>query len=196
MRFLLLFLLSSSALALKPHTVIYTVFHTSTGVEVATEQRILNKENETYHYSATARPSGLGALFASGYKIDAKSSFIINKSVLESVHFQYLERDDDKVKKDYDIHPEDPQIDELGLFLAFTNALERNPNQTDFYFTVHNGEKAEKNHYQQASSDNKNLIKIADSKHMEAYFAKDKHYLPVLVKLKNIIYKLKSVQFQ
>ncbi|WP_138145561.1 hypothetical protein [Bathymodiolus heckerae thiotrophic gill symbiont] len=192
----MLLLLSSSALALKPHTAIYTILHTGTGVEVATERRVLSKEDGVYHYNATARPSGLGALFASGYKIDAKSSFIINKAALVSVHFQYLERNDDKVKKDYDIYPKDQQIDQLGLFLAFTNALERNPNQTDFYFTVHDGKKAEKNHYQQVSNKDKNLIKIIDSKYMEAYFAKDKYYLPVLVKLKNIIYELTSVQFQ
>ncbi len=186
----LLLLLSSSVMALKPHTVTYTL--SISDFEIANETRTLSKKDDVYHYAAHAKTSGFARLIKD-YQIDAESSFVINKFGVQPTHYKLLERDGKKVKKDIDIQLSNQQIDPLSLPLALTQALERNPAQTDFYFSVNNGKKVKQHHYQQVKYEDKNLIKIIrPGKQFEAYFAKDKNYLAVLIKRKKLTYRLKS----
>ncbi|SMM98861.1 hypothetical protein SPONN_59 [uncultured Candidatus Thioglobus sp.] len=190
---LFLLLLSTSAFALKPHTATYTL--SVSDFEIALENRTLSKKEGVYYYNASAKTTGLASLIKD-YEITAQSIFTINEFGLRSNKYQHFERDGDVIKKDINITPKNLQIDPLSLFLAFTNALEKNPNQTDFYFTVNDGEEAEEKHYQQVKSEDKNLIKIVNlKKKLTAYFAIDKHYLPVLIYRKKFSYRLNSVQF-
>ena len=190
---LFLLLLSSSVLALKPHTATYTL--SMLDFEIATEQRILSKKNNNYHYLAHAKTTGLASIIKD-YEIKAESSFTISQFGIYSSHYKYFERDGKKIKKDIDIKLKNQQIDPLSLFLALADALAKNPKQTDFYFTVNNGKQTEQQHYQQVANDNPNLIKIINpAKQIEAYFAKHKNYLPISVNKKKFSYKLDSVSF-
>ncbi|MBE8189962.1 MAG: DUF3108 domain-containing protein [Candidatus Thioglobus sp.] len=189
--FLLLFL-STLTQALEPHTATYSL--SVAGFKIADERRVLSQKNNIYYYSAHAKTSGPMSLFKD-YEIDAKSSFIIDEFGLKSKHYQYFERDGKTIKKDINIRPENQQIDPLSLFLALSQALEKNPAQTDFYFLVNDGEEIKRHHYQQAKSEDKNLIKIIrPGKQLEAYFAKDKNYFPVLIKSKKITLQLQQNQ--
>lgn len=189
----LLLILSSSVLALKPHTAIYAL--SMSGFKIAEEQRILNKKNGVYHYLASAKTTDLVSLIKD-YEIKAKSAFIINQFGIRSTHYQYFERDGKIIKKNIDIQPKNQEIDPLNLFLALTDALTKNPTQSDFYFFVNDGKEVERHHYQQVTSHDANLIKIVNTeKHLEAYFAKDKNYLLILMNNKKFSYKLKQVSW-
>ncbi|SMN10798.1 hypothetical protein SPBRAN_973 [uncultured Candidatus Thioglobus sp.] len=190
---LFLLLLSTAAFALKPHTATYTL--SVSDFKIATEYRTLTQKNNSYLYRASAKTTGLASLIKD-YEIKAQSTFSINEFGLHSSKYQYFERDGDVVKKDINITLNSPQVDSLSLFLAFTYALEKNPNQTDFYFKVNDGKEVKEKHYQQVKSDDKNLIKIVrPGKQLEAYFAKNKHYLPVLINKKKFSYTLTNVVF-
>ncbi len=193
MKLIFLLLLSTSVLALKPHTATYTL--SISGFEIADEQRALVNQQGLYHYTTHAQTSGLTRL-VKDYQINAQSWFVQDEIGIRSKRYKYFERDGETIKKDINIMPKGRQIDPLGLFLALTQALEQNPEQTDFYFLVNNGKKIEKHHYQQVPNEDNNLIKIINSdKHIEAYFAKDKNYLPVSTNKKQFSYQLKAVIF-
>ncbi len=193
MRILFLLLLSSVAFALKPHTATYSL--SIMGLEIAEEQRQLTQENGVYRYLENAQTTGLAKLIKD-YQINAQSNFVIDESGIYSQHYKLFERDGELIKKDIDIQPQKPQIDPLSLFLSLSHGLAQNPKQSDFYFVVNDGKKVEKHHYQQVENKNSNLIKIINpEKHIEAYFAKNKHYLPVIVNKKKFSYKLNEVTF-
>lgn len=193
LRFILLLLFSSSALALTPHTATYTL--SISGFKIASEQRVLKQKNAIYDYTANAQTTGLAKLIKD-YQMRARSVFNINEFGLRSIHYQLFERDGNRVKKDIDIHPKNQQIDPLNLFLAFTHALQKNPQQKDFYFKINDGKTVENQHYQNVESDIDNRIKIINTdKNIQAYFAKDKRYLPVFIQKSEFSYRLKQVIF-
>ena len=192
MKWLLISLLSASAFALQPHSASYTL--SMLGLEIATEKRVLSKNNGIYHYQEKAQTTGL-AKTIKDYQIDAESTFTISESGIQAQHYQLFERDGDSVKKDINIQLTPPQIDPLSLFLALAHALENNPNQRDFYFSVNDGKKIEQHHYQQIPSDGSGLIKIINTeKQIEGYFDKNRHYLPVHINKKQFSYQLKTLK--
>ncbi len=195
MRFLFLLFLSlcTSVLALKPHTASYTLL--TSDFEVGKETRKLYQEKNVYYYTAHAKTVGLASLIKD-YEIQSKSMFVIDQFGLHSKHYKNFERDGSKVKKDFNVYPKNRQVDSLNRLLAISHGLERNPEQNKFYLLVHDGRVAEKQVYQQVPSGSDNLIKvISKERNLSAYFARDRHYLPVLVHRDNFTYKLDSIQF-
>lgn len=193
LKFILLFLFSGSVFALTLHTATYAL--SISGFEIANEQRVLSQKNQVYTYTENAQTIGLAKLIKD-YQVRAYSEFSIDEFGLNSKHYRLLERDGKKVKKDIDIHPQNQQIDPLSLFLALTYALEKNPTQKNFYFWVNDGKKVKKQHYQRVKNDDTNLTKVINIQDdIQAYFAKDKHYLPVLIQRLKFSYRLKQVTF-
>jgi len=190
MKFLILLLLSASVLALKPHTATYTL--SISDFEIADVQIALSKTNDIYTYTLDAQTQGLAYLIKD-YEIHSKSTFTLDQFGLQSQRYQNFECDGDRVKKDIDIHPKNHQVDPLNQTLAIANILEKNPNQTDFYFPLNNGKKISKKYYKKVLNDNNNLIRVISSDaNTEVYFARNKHYIPTLIRNKKITYQLKA----
>lgn len=195
MKSLLLFLFSSSVLALTPHTANYTLSSSLMYINLAKDQRTLSVKDGVYSYTENAKTTGIISLIKD-YEIYAKSVFVINKFGMQTKHYQNFERDGNTVKKDINIYPTTRQLDSLNRLLAITNLLEKNPNKKDFYLLVNDGKVLEQQHYEQVQSDDDNLIKvISKEKNIEAYFAKNKHYLPVLIHRDEFTYRLDSIKW-
>jgi hypothetical protein len=180
-------------LALKPHTATYTL--SASDFDLAEVKIALSKTHDVYSYTLDAQTEGLVAFFLD-YQIRSKSTFVINQLGLQTKHYQNFERDGKKIKKDINIYPKNQQVDSLNQTLAIVNALEKNPAKREFYFLMNDGKSITKKHYHQIQSDDDNLIKVVDSKgKLEVYFARDKYYLPVLIRRNKFTYRLKSIQF-
>ncbi|KAA0445267.1 MAG: DUF3108 domain-containing protein, partial [Candidatus Thioglobus sp.] len=193
MKFLILLLFATSALALKPHTAIYTL--STVGLEIAEARIALTEIKGVYTYTLDAQTADLIALIKD-YQIRSKSTFTINKSALQSQHFQNFERDGNRVKKDIDIYLTPPQVDPLNQTLAAAHILSKNPHQKSFDLLLNNGKTVENKHYQQIANQHKNLISIISSDgNTEVHFDKNKYFLPVLIRNKKFSYQLKSIQF-
>ncbi len=193
MRFLLLLILSSSVLALKPHIATYTL--SISDLEIAKELRVLYKEKNVYYYTANAKTIGLANLIKN-YEIRSKSTFVIDELGVHSQHYQNFERDGNEIKKDFDIYPIGQQVDSLNMLLVVTHELENNPEKKYFNLLVNNGRVLKKQRYQQVPSGNDNLIKIINKeKKLTAFFAKDKFYLPILVRKNKFTYTLNTIDF-
>ena len=191
--FILFLLLSTSVLALKPHTATYTL--SMLDFEIAEVNIALHKVNGVYTYTLEAETQGLAALIKD-YQIRSKSVFTINQFGIHSQHYQNFERDGDDIKKDIDIHLDNTQVDPLNQTLAISNALEKNPNKKDFYFLLNDGKKVVKKHYQQVHNNDNNLIKIVSSEgNLEVYFSRSKHYIPTLIRRKKITYRLNTLHY-
>jgi hypothetical protein len=81
-------------------------------------------------------------------------------------------------------------------FVSKSYELENNPEKKDFQLLVHDGSAPEKQHYQQLPSGDDNLIKVTSKeRNLTAFFAKDKYYLPVLVRRNKFTYKLDTIEF-
>ncbi|CAC9951374.1 hypothetical protein [uncultured Gammaproteobacteria bacterium] len=194
MKFFALFLLlSTSVLALKPHTATYTL--SMSGLKLAEVDIVLHKENDVYTYTLKAETQGIITLIKN-YQIHSKSVFTINQFGMHSQHYQNFERDGDEVKKDIDTQLSGTQVDPLNQTLAISNTLEKNPNKKDFYFLLNDGKEVVKKHYRQVHNDDKNLIKVVSSKgDSEIYFSRSKHYIPILIRRKEFTYRLNSLHY-
>lgn len=189
---LLLFLFSNQAFALKPHIATYSLL--MAGFEIAIENRELSLNNGIYRYVENANTIGFAKL-VKDYEIKASSVFTIDDLGLHPSNYQLFEKEGDKIKKNINITPKYNEIDPFTLVLSLSYALKNNPKQSDFYFLVNDGEDIEKHHYQQVTNEDTNLIKIINKdKQIEAFFAKDKDYLPVLIKKKHFSYQLLTLK--
>ncbi|NYT26721.1 MAG: DUF3108 domain-containing protein [Candidatus Thiodubiliella endoseptemdiera] len=101
MKFLILLLLSTSVLALKPHTATYTL--SVSDFEIAQVKIALRKKGDVYTYTLDAQTEGL-AFLIKDYQIRSKSTFTLNQFGLQSQRYQNFERDGNQVKKDIDIY--------------------------------------------------------------------------------------------
>jgi hypothetical protein len=187
-------LLSLPSLAIKLHTATYSL---SAGMEIGKEQRILKKQGDKYHYKSKTETVGIAKIFKN-YQVQAESIFSLSGDTLKAHSYKYLEKSGKKIKKNIDINLEKNTIDPLSIFLSIANMLKKNPKQEDFHFEVNNGKYIKHHHYKQAPSKDPELIKIIDYEKpdkLEAFFAKDKEYLPVLIITPDIKYKLKNLEF-
>lgn len=193
MRFLILLLLATSALALKPHNAIYTL--SVSGFEIAEVQIALSELKGVYTYTLNAQTQGWISLIKD-YQIRSKSVFTLNQFGLQSQHYQNFERDGNKVKKDIDIYLKPQQVDPLNQTLAASNSLQKNPNKKAFYFLLNDGKSVKNKQYQKISNQGENPINIISSDgNTEVYFDKNRHFLPTLIRNKKFTYRLKSIQF-
>ncbi len=193
MKFLILLLLSTSVLALKPHTATYTL--SVSDFEIAQVKIALRKKGDVYTYTLDAQTEGLASLIKD-YQIRSKSTFTLNQFGLQSQRYQNFERDGNQVKKDIDIYLKKMQVDPLNQTLSISNALAKNSNEKNFYLLLNNGESIAKKYYQQVQNNSSNLIHVISSDgNTEVYFARNKYYIPVLIRNKNFTYKLNSVNF-
>ncbi|NYT26722.1 MAG: hypothetical protein H0A76_01675 [Candidatus Thiodubiliella endoseptemdiera] len=88
------------------------------------------------------------------------------------------------------------QVDPLNQTLSISNALAKNSNEKNFYLLLNNGESIAKKYYQQVQNNSSNLIHVISSDgNTEVYFARNKYYIPVLIRNKDFTYKLNSVNF-
>ena len=189
----ILLLISTSVLALKPHTATYIL--SMLNLEIADVDIALYKEKGIYTYTLKAETQGFIALIKD-YQIRTKSVFTLDQFGLHSLNYQNFERDGDEIKKDINISLNSAQVDPLNQTLAMSNALEKNPNKKDFYFLLNNGKKVIKKHYQQVHNNNINLIKVVDSDgDLEVYFSRSKYYIPILISHKNFTYRLNSLHY-
>ncbi|RUA05159.1 MAG: hypothetical protein DSY43_05215 [Gammaproteobacteria bacterium] len=191
MKFLILLMLSTSVLALKPHTAIYTL--AVSDFEIADVHIVLNKENNIYTYTLDARTEGLVALIKD-YQIHSKSTFSINQFGIQSQRYQNFERDGDTTKKDIDIQLEKNQVDPLNQTLAISNALEKNPHKKDFYFLLNNGKRISKKHYSRKHNSEDTIKIISENGETEVYFSRKQHYIPTLIRNKKVTYRLKTLR--
>ncbi len=193
MKFLILLLLSTSVLALKPHTATYTL--SVSDFEIAQVKIALRKKGDVYTYTLDAQTEGL-AFLIKDYQIRSKSTFTLNQFGLQSQRYQNFERDGNQVKKDIDIYLKKKQVDPLNQTLSISNALTKNSNEKNFYLLLNNGESIAKKYYQQVQNNSSNLIHVISSDgNTEVYFARNKYYIPVLIRNKDFTYKLNSVNF-
>ncbi|WP_369178169.1 hypothetical protein [Candidatus Thiodubiliella endoseptemdiera] len=193
MKFLILLLLSTSVLALKPHTATYTL--SVSDFEIAQVKIALRKKGDVYTYTLDAQTEGL-AFLIKDYQIRSKSTFTLNQFGLQSQRYQNFERDGNQVKKDIDIYLKKMQVDPLNQTLSISNALAKNSNEKNFYLLLNNGESIAKKYYQQVQNNSSNLIHVISSDgNTEVYFARNKYYIPVLIRNKDFTYKLNSVNF-
>ncbi len=193
MKFLILLLLSTSVLALKPHTATYTL--SVSDFEIAQVKIALRKKGDVYTYTLDAQTEGLASLIKD-YQIRSKSTFTLNQFGLQSQRYQNFERDGNQVKKDIDIYLKKMQVDPLNQTLSISNALAKNSNEKNFYLLLNNGESIAKKYYQQVQNNSSNLIHVISSDgNTEVYFARNKYYIPVLIRNKDFTYKLNSVNF-
>ncbi len=193
MKFLILLLLSTSVLALKPHTATYTL--SVSDFEIAQVKIALRKKGDVYTYTLDAQTEGLASLIKD-YQIRSKSTFTLNQFGLQSQRYQNFERDGNQVKKDIDVYLKKKQVDPLNQTLSISNALAKNSNEKNFYLLLNNGESIAKKYYQQVQNNSSNLIHVISSDgNTEVYFARNKYYIPVLIRNKNFTYKLNSVNF-
>ena len=193
MKFLILLLLSTSVLALKPHTATYTL--SVSDFEIAQVKIALRKKGDVYTYTLDAQTEGLASLIKD-YQIRSKSTFTLNQFGLQSQRYQNFERDGNQVKKDIDVYLKKKQVDPLNQTLSISNALTKNSNEKNFYLLLNNGESIAKKYYQQVQNNSSNLIHVISSDgNTEVYFARNKYYIPVLIRNKNFTYKLNSVNF-
>ncbi len=193
MKFLILLLLSTSVLALKPHTATYTL--SVSDFEIAQVKIALRKKGDVYTYTLDAQTEGLASLIKD-YQIRSKSTFTLNQFGLQSQRYQNFERDGNQVKKDIDIYLKKKQVDPLNQTLSISNALAKNSNEKNFYLLLNNGESIAKKYYQQVQNNSSNLIHVISSDgNTEVYFARNKYYIPVLIRNKDFTYKLNSVNF-
>ncbi len=193
MKFLILLLLSTSVLALKPHTATYTL--SVSDFEIAQVKIALRKKGDVYTYTLDAQTKGLASLIKD-YQIRSKSTFTLNQFGLQSQRYQNFERDGNQVKKDIDIYLKKMQVDPLNQTLSISNALAKNSNEKNFYLLLNNGESIAKKYYQQVQNNSSNLIHVISSDgNTEVYFARNKYYIPVLIRNKDFTYKLNSVNF-
>ncbi|QKQ23753.1 DUF3108 domain-containing protein [Candidatus Ruthia endofausta] len=224
-------LINSVAYALKAHTANYQL--SINGFKIAEEVRTLHKLDKHYFYTANARTSGLAA-FIKDYSIAASSTFSISHQGVDAIHYQIIEQEDGELVKNYafDIYSKNHTIvpiltkiqtkiktwqskggnivDPLSLFLALSNDLEHNPNQSIFTYQVANGESIEQHQYKRV---NERLIKINNqsvkvikisrintSNNIKAYFLPKYGYLPALIERnkngKNYTYKLTNLQIE
>ncbi len=193
MKFLILLLLSTSVLALKPHTATYTL--SVSDFEIAQVKIALRKKGDVYTYTLDAQTEGL-AFLIKDYQIRSKSTFTLNQFGLQSQRYQNFERDGNQVKKDIDVYLKKKQVDPLNQTLSISNALTKNSNEKNFYLLLNNGESIAKKYYQQVQNNSSNLIHVISSDgNTEVYFARNKYYIPVLIRNKDFTYKLNSVNF-
>ncbi len=193
MKFLILLLLSTSVLALKPHTATYTL--SVSDFEIAQVKIALRKKGDVYTYTLDAQTEGLASLIKD-YQIRSKSTFTLNQFGLQSQRYQNFERDGNQVKKDIDVYLKKKQVDPLNQTLSISNALAKNSNEKNFYLLLNNGESIAKKYYQQVQNNSSNLIHVISSDgNTEVYFARNKYYIPVLIRNKDFTYKLNSVNF-
>ncbi len=193
MKFLILLLLSTSVLALKPHTATYTL--SVSDFEIAQVKIALRKKGDVYTYTLDAQTEGLASLIKD-YQIRSKSTFTLNQFGLQSQRYQNFERDGNQVKKDIDVYLKKKQVDPLNQTLSISNALTKNSNEKNFYLLLNNGESIAKKYYQQVQNNSSNLIHVISSDgNTEVYFARNKYYIPVLIRNKDFTYKLNSVNF-
>ncbi len=193
MKFLILLLLSTSVLALKPHTATYTL--SVSDFEIAQVKIALRKKGDVYTYTLDAQTEGL-AFLIKDYQIRSKSTFTLNQFGLQSQRYQNFERDGNQVKKDIDVYLKKMQVDPLNQTLSISNALAKNSNEKNFYLLLNNGESIAKKYYQQVQNNSSNLIHVISSDgNTEVYFARNKYYIPVLIRNKDFTYKLNSVNF-
>ncbi len=193
MKFLILLLLSTSVLALKPHTATYTL--SVSDFEIAQVKIALRKKGDVYTYTLDAQTEGL-AFLIKDYQIRSKSTFTLNQFGLQSQRYQNFERDGNQVKKDIDVYLKKKQVDPLNQTLSISNALAKNSNEKNFYLLLNNGESIAKKYYQQVQNNSSNLIHVISSDgNTEVYFARNKYYIPVLIRNKDFTYKLNSVNF-
>ncbi len=193
MKFLILLLLSTSVLALKPHTATYTL--SVSDFEIAQVKIALRKKGGVYTYTLDAQTEGLASLIKD-YQIRSKSTFTLNQFGLQSQRYQNFERDGNQVKKDIDVYLKKKQVDPLNQTLSISNALTKNSNEKNFYLLLNNGESIAKKYYQQVQNNSSNLIHVISSDgNTEVYFARNKYYIPVLIRNKDFTYKLNSVNF-
>ncbi len=193
MKFLILLLLSTSVLALKPHTATYTL--SVSDFEIAQVKIALRKKGDVYTYTLDAQTEGLASLIKD-YQIRSKSTFTLNQFGLQSQRYQNFERDGNQVKKDIDVYLKKMQVDPLNQTLSISNALAKNSNEKNFYLLLNNGESIAKKYYQQVQNNSSNLIHVISSDgNTEVYFARNKYYIPVLIRNKDFTYKLNSVNF-
>ncbi|ABL02046.1 hypothetical protein Rmag_0264 [Candidatus Ruthia magnifica str. Cm (Calyptogena magnifica)] len=206
-------LINSTAHALKAHTANYKL--SINGFKIAEEVRTLYKLDKHYFYTANARTSGLAA-FIKDYSIAASSIFSSNPQGVDAIHYQIIEKEDGKLVKNYDIdiHSKNHSImpiltktqskirtwhsksgnivDPLSLFLALSNDLKHNPNQSIFTYQVTNGKSIEQHQYKRTNGhflkiNNQSIkaIKVnrinANNSNIKAYFLPKYQYLPVLI---------------
>nr|BBA26277.1 conserved hypothetical protein [bacterium symbiont of Abyssogena mariana] len=225
-------LINPTMYALKAHTANYKL--SINGFKIAEEVRTLHKLDKHYFYTANARTSGLAA-FIKDYSIAASSTFSANRQGVNAIHYQIIEQEDGELVKNYaiDIHSKNhtvvsiltktqPKIktwhskdgnivDPLSLFLALSNDLEHNPNQSIFTYQVANGKSIEQHQYKRT---NGHLLKIndqsvkaikvsrinANNNNIKAYFLPKYQYLPVLIEQnkgnKRYTYTLTNLQIK
>jgi hypothetical protein len=180
-------------LALKPHTAIYAL--SVSDFELADVNIALSKVGNVYTYTLDAKTKGLAAMIKD-YQIRSKSVFGVSQFGLQSQRYQNFERDGDRVKKDIDIHPKKVQVDPLNQTLAISDALEKNANKKDFYLLLNDGKSVTKKYYRKTHEGN-NLIKVvSEDGNTEVHFAKDRHYIPILIRNKNFSYELKKLRLK
>ncbi|WXT99952.1 MAG: hypothetical protein Ctma_0658 [Catillopecten margaritatus gill symbiont] len=190
---ILLFFISTSVLALKPHTANYTL--SVSDFEIAKVKIALSETNGKYIYTLKAQTKGVIKL-VKDYQISSKSIFTLSQFGLHSQHYQNFERDGDRVKQDIDIHPKNHQVDPLNQTLFIANVLEKQPDKQDIYFLLNDGKSVTKKHYRQTHSSNDNLIKfLSEDEKTEVHFARDKYYTPILIRNKKFVYQLNSIHF-
>jgi len=193
MKFLILLLLSTSVLALTPHTATYTL--SVSDFEIAQVNIVLSEADGVYTYTLDAKTEGIIALIKD-YQIHSKSIFTLNQFGLQSQRYQNFERDGKQIKKDIDLYLKKTQVDPLNQTLAISHSLSKNPNKKNFYLLLNNGKNIRKKHYQQTHHSDDNLIRIISADNTtEVLFAKHKHYIPVLIRNKNFLYKLNTLNF-
>lgn len=193
MRFLILLLLSTSVLALKPHSAIYTL--SVSDFKIAEVQIALSEVKGVYTYTLNAQTEGLVSLITD-YQIRSKSVFTLNEFGIQSQHYQNFERDGDKVKKDINIYLKNQQVDPLNQTLAIANSLKENSSKNNFYLLLNDGKSVKNKQYQQTSNKSENIISIISSDgDIEVHFDKNQYFLPILIRNKKFTYQLKSIQF-
>lgn len=195
MKFFILLLFSSLAMALIPHKLEYAL--SSSGFELGTEFRVLTKKNDIYTYISNAQTKGFAKLIVD-YKISATSKFVLDNGI-KTLEFYLLENKNSKVKKDIKVHNINSKIafvDQLDIFLAIGYDLKNNNTLAyklndgvdikEYKFKVIGEEKM------QILGNDINVIKVIGDKQITAYFAPKYDYIPVLIQKKNWQYRLKK----
>jgi hypothetical protein len=214
--FSIFFLINSTAFAFEAHTANYQL--SINGLKIAEEVRVLHQLEDSYLYTANAKTSGFAA-FIKDYTIIASSSFALNEQGVNSTNYKIIEKDGDKIKKNYvvDINSVDNSVtsmltknhpavktwvakkgnivDSLSIFLAIAFDLQNHPEQTKFNYQIADGKKLKHQFFKKTTTQSIEVIgKIFDTikveknddkeNHIQAFFAPEYGYIPVLIKHK------------
>lgn len=137
--------------------------------DVAEEKRtIIKLGNNQYRAILEAETVGFASLFTD-YTIFSQSDFVIKNNIIESKFYKRLEKDNDEIKKDFEIIIDSEKqiitdknnkilktkkgavVDLLSIFYAMVYELQTFPNKQNFYYQTATGDEVFDDFYQKQS---------------------------------------------